>query len=150
MRLRLFVLAMLFMPVTPSAQTRDPLAGAWELTNRRNLMTGADEQMANPPMHLLFADGQYVQFTAASGRARLQTPRDQQTREQLLDQARMQGQYGTYSIAGNKVIQKIVNAANPILEGIELTSEFQLQGDVLILTRTNTGVEERFKRLQTT
>jgi len=42
----------------------------------------------------------------------------------------VQGQYGTYRVEGNKVIRKIVSAADARNEGPEDTLEFRIEGDL--------------------
>ena len=63
----------------------------------------------------------------------------------------VQGQYGTYVVRGNKLTRKTGSAANPINEGREISSEFKVEGDTLIVTTKNDQgqmVETRFKRLR--
>lgn len=73
------------------------------------------------------------------------------TREQLLERTQMQGQYGTYRIEGNKLIRTASSAANPANEGVEIVSEFRIEGDTLITTGINVGgdrFENRYRRLK--
>ena len=151
MKVRLAALALVLIPITAFAQGRDPIAGAWEEVSFK--IAGNAQQLTPPPLHVIFSDGYYVQFTAAAGRAKIDTPRTQMTKEQLVERSNMQGQYGTYRVAGNKVTRKIVSAAAPNNEGREVMAEFRVEGDTLIVTGTNAQgqtTETRFKRLRQT
>ncbi len=131
-----------------SAQGRDPVAGAWEQLPNPAAAAG---QGQNPPPHVIYANGHYVQFTASAGRAKLQKPTAEMTREELLDRYRMQGQYGTYRIDGTRLIRMSIAAANPNNEGREFTYEFRVDGDTLILTTQNAQgqpTETRYRRLK--
>ena len=65
----------------------------------------------------------------------------------------VQGQYGTYRVDGNKLIRHIVSALNPNNEGRDVTTEFKIEGDTLIITGAGAGpsaaqtIEQRFKKL---
>jgi hypothetical protein len=135
------------------AQGRDPVAGAWEAIGGRNVTTGATQQATTPPLHLIYSNGQYVQFAAGGNRPKVDTPVTNLPEKDLRERYRgVQGQYGTYVVQGNKLIRKTVSAAAPINEGREITAEFKVEGDTLILTtKNNEGqtLENRFKRLAT-
>ena len=152
MRLRFVVLAsvLFLLPFSVSAQSKDPVAGAWEQISSKNLKTGAMAQMPTPALHLVYADGHYVQFTAAAKRAKGNTPRAEMTKEQLVERYNLQGQYGTYRVAGNKLTRRIISAALPDNEGLESTSDFRIEGDILIVTTSgaNGGSENRYRRLK--
>jgi len=141
-----------FFPAA-TAQGKDPLAGAWEQTSAKNLSTGRVADPAKPPLHVIYADGQYVQFTAAADRQKVDVGRgniSDLTKEQLIDRLRIQGQYGTYKVTGAKVTRHVVSAVSTANEGRETTSDFQVKGDELILTATNQQCEKNeshFKRL---
>jgi hypothetical protein len=146
-------LLVVFGSVLPHTQEpqRDRVAGPWEQVEAKNLTTGVTTPPANPPLHLIYSNGHFVQFTAAAGRSKTQTPREQMTREQLLERYEMQGQYGTYRIEGNKLIRRAVSAANPTNEGVEIVSEFRIDGDTLVTTGINVGgsrFENRYRRLR--
>lgn len=136
------------------AQGRDPLAGAWESIAAKNLTTGAALPPLTPPLHVIYSNGQYVQFAARAGRPRTTTPAAELTKEQLQQMYQgVQGQYGTYRVDGNKLIRHIVSAANANNEGRDVTTEFKIEGDTLIITGAGAGptaaqmIEQRFKRL---
>jgi len=136
------------------AQGKDPLAGAWEQTSVKNLSTGEVAELLKPPLHLIYADGYYVQFTASGDRQKLDVAPGKTadlTKEQLVDRLRMQGQYGTYKVLGQKVTRHVVSAAAPTNEGRDTTSDFQIKGDELIVTAANPQgqkTESHFKRLR--
>jgi hypothetical protein len=150
------------LPMSAAAQSRDPIAGAWEVVSVKDLDTGVVSQAASgtgpsagTPLHVIYADGHYTQFAAAKGRPKLTTPREEMTREQLAERSRMQGQYGTYKVTGNTVVRNVVSAANPNIEGIESKSEFKVVGDTLTTTDVAAlgpsqghKVETTYKRLR--
>lgn len=151
MRLRYTVFALLLFPLAATAQTGDPLAGAWEQTAARNITTGQAQQLTPPALKVVFANGHYAQFRAAPNRAKLDVPREKMTREQLLERGNMAGQYGTYRVAGTKFTRRIVSAADPSNEGREVVGEFRVEGDMLTITAPNAQgqtTETRFRRLR--
>jgi hypothetical protein len=146
--MRYTALLILVLSIGLSAQGRDPVAGAWELLSNP---TAANQGVQTPPLHLIYSNGHYVQFTAAAKRAKHQKPRAEMTKEELLERYQLQGQYGTYRVEGNKLIRMSISAANPNNEGLESTSEFRVDGDTLIVTGQNAQgqkTETRFKRLK--
>lgn len=155
MRFRIAVLAVtLAFPLLVNsafAQSTDPVGGAWEQVSAKNLKTGEMQQLTTPPVHLIYRDGHYVQFAAAANRAKGNTPRPEMTKEQLVERYNLQGQYGTYRVAGNKLTRRSISAALPDNEGRETTSDFRIEGDTLIVTATgaNGGMtESRYRRLK--
>jgi hypothetical protein len=100
---------------------------------------------------VIFSNGHYVQFRAAANRAKSDVPRDKMTRDQLFERGNMQGQYGTYRVAGNKLTRRVTSAGDPNNEGREVTGEFKIEGDMLTITATNLqgrNTENRFRRLR--
>jgi hypothetical protein len=155
MRLRVAALAVIlaFPSLVSSAlaQSADPVAGAWELVSAKNLKTGEMQQLTTPPLHVVYRDGHYVQFAAAANRTKGNTPRAEMTKEQLVERYNLQGQYGTYRVAGNKLTRRTISAALPDNEGRENSSDFRIEGDTLIVTATgaNGGLtESRYRRLK--
>ena len=158
----LAIVSLSALPMATVAQSRDPIAGAWEQVSDKNLDTGVVTQGPSPnapnagtPVHVIYADGYYVQFAAAKGRPKLTTPTAEMTRELLAERSRMQGQYGTYKVNGNKLVQNVVSAADPNNEGRESSVDFKVVGDTLTTTAVaaagpNQGhkVETTFKRLR--
>lgn len=149
-RVLVFV-GMMLLPVGAFAQAKDPVAGAWEQVSSKNLTTGVAQPQPTPPLQLVYANGHYVQFAAAAGRAKGNTPREQMTKEQLVERYNLQGQYGTYRVAGNQLTRKIISAAAPDNEGRETTSDFRIEGDQLIVVSKNAegqSTESRYRRLK--
>ena len=73
------------------------------------------------------------------------------TKEEMVDRLRMQGQSGTYRVEGVRLIKKTITAADPNNEGRENTSDFRIEGDMLITTSVNTQgqkSESRFRKLK--
>jgi hypothetical protein len=151
MKHRLSVIAFLLLPIGILAQAKDPVAGAWERVSVKNVKTGEIQPQPTPPLHMLMIDGHFAQFAAAAKRAKGNTPREQMTKEQLVERYNLQGQYGTYRVAGNKLTRKTISAAAPDNEGRENTSDFRIEGDVMIITSTGadgTVTETRQRRLK--
>ena len=149
MKLATIALAFLFFATALSAQDRHSLAGAWEQTAA--VVGSQSQQPEAPALHVIFSNGQYVQFRAAANRAKLAMPRDQMTREQLLERSDIQGQYGTYRTNAGKLTRRIISAADPANEGRELVSDFKIVGDTLTITVTNPQgqkIEGTFRRLR--
>jgi hypothetical protein len=148
------------LPATVLAQPQAPVTGAWELVSTKNLDTGAvtEGSAAGPnagaPFRVIYLDGYYVQFAAAAKRPTTATA--EMSADQLRDRLRMQGQQGTYKIAGNKLMKHVVTAADPNNDGRDITDEFRVQGDQLIVIgmgggpNRNNRVEQTFKRLRPT
>lgn len=133
------------------AQSTDPVAGAWEQVSTKDLKTGETRQVPAPALHVVYSGGHYVQFAAAANRAKGNTQRAEMTKEQLVERYNVQGQYGTYRVAGSKLTRKTISAVAPDNEGRENTSDFRIEGDVLIVTTTaaNGGMtENRYRRLK--
>jgi anti-sigma28 factor (negative regulator of flagellin synthesis) len=151
MKHRLAVIAFLLLPVAVIAQAKDPVAGAWERVSVKNTKTGEVQAEPAPPLHLVMSDGHYVQFSAAAKRAKGNTPREQMTKEQLVERYNLQGQYGTYRVAGSKLTRKIVSAASPDNEGRESTADFRIEGDAMIASSAGAdgaATETRYRRLK--
>ena len=139
------------LSVAPFAQARDPIAGPWEQIAATNLTTKTSPPPPNPQVHVIYSNGHYVQFTAAADRPKMQTPTADMTKEQLLERFRMQGQFGTYRVDGNRLTRRIVSAADPNNEGRESISDFRIEGDTLIVLGTNVQgqkTENRYRRLK--
>lgn len=153
MKLRLAAITLALIPITAFAQGRDPVAGAWEEVSVKDVKTGKMQQLNPAPLHVIFSDGYYVQFRAATGRSKIQTPRTEMTKEQLAERSNLAGQYGTYRVAGNKLTRRIVSAADPNNEGRDVSGDFRVEGDTLIVTVPNAQgqlLEQRYKRLRQT
>ena len=137
--------------VSVSAQSRDPIAGAWEMTAQKNLTTGEATTLPKPPLRVIYADGYYAQFTAESDRKNIDKPNAELTKDELVDRLRMQGQNGTYRVQGGKLTRKIAVAAFPANNGRESILDFRIEGDSLITVGTNAQgqkTETRFRRLK--
>jgi len=151
MRLRSLVLALFVIPGLAAAQGSDPVAGAWEMVSNRNLTTGQAQPQQSPALRVVYANGHYAQFRAAANRAKIDVPREKMTRDQLFERGNIQGQFGTYLVAGTTMTRKILSAANPNIEGQEGTVEFRIQGDTMTVIATNAQGqkgEQVFRRLR--
>ncbi len=150
MKTCLGILAALLVSATTLAEPGDPVAGVWEQVPGKNVTTGEIQRLEVPPLRIIFSNGYFVQFRAAANRAKIQVPRDQMTKEQLLERYNMQGQYGTYRASGSQLVRKTLVAADPNNEGREGASDFRVEGDVLIISNTNAQgqtLEGHYQRL---
>lgn len=138
-----FACLVALLSIGVSAQTKDPVAGAWESIAQKNLTTGAVTPLPTPPLHVIYADGHYVQFTAEANRKSSDKPNAELTKDELVDRLRLQGQYGTYRTKGNQLTRKIVIAAFPPNNGRETTVEFRVEGDTLITVNTDATTKEK-------
>ena len=148
---RSLVLALFLIPGLAGAQGSDPVAGAWEMVSNRNLTTGQAQPQQTPALRVVYANGHYAQFRAQANRAKIDVPREKMTRDQLFERGNIQGQFGTYRVAGSTMTRKILSAANPNIEGQEGTVEFRIQGDTLTVITTNAQGqkgEQVFRRLR--
>lgn len=141
----------LLSSVVVSAQAKDPVAGAWELAAQKDVTTGAAQTLPNPSLRVIYTNGYYIQFTAEAGRTKTEKPRLELTKDEMADRLRMQGQSGTYHVEGTRLIKKALTAASPANEGREFTSDFRIEGDMLITTSVNAQgqkSEARFRKLK--
>jgi len=141
----------LLSSVVVSAQAKDPVAGAWERISQKNLTTGEVQAAPNPQLRVIYANGHYIQFTAEAGRNKTDKPIAELTKDEMVDRLRMQGNSGTYRVEGTRLTRKIITAAAPVNEGRETTTDFRIEGDVLITTSTNAQgqkSESRFRKLK--
>jgi hypothetical protein len=133
------------------AQSPATISGAWELIGTRNITAGTPRQSPDPVLHVIFNNGQYVQFSAGANRPKTTAPIADLPREALLERFRgIQGQYGTYRVEGSKLMRHIVSAANPNTEGRDTSEEIIIEGETLTLTFPNAQgqiIEDRFQRL---
>jgi hypothetical protein len=138
---------MLCIPTLVCAQARDPLAGAWEQISARNVTTGRSAaDCSGTATHDL-----HRWPRAATNRAKSDVPLENRTREQLLERSNAAGQYGTYEVNGTRFTRRIVSALEPSNEGREVTAEFKIDGETLIVTGTNPqgqSTEQRFRKLR--
>ena len=143
---------LMFAGIAGGQEDRDRMAGVWEMVSSKNLSTGATAQPGNIAigMRAIYLEGHFVQFAAARDRAKLEQSPAEMTREQLLDRFQVAGLFGTYAVKGNLLSRRIIAAANPLAEGNELTGEYRLEENTLVIVRPNgtqQKVEERWRRL---
>jgi hypothetical protein len=151
MNLARITCVVLLSSVLVSAQAKDPVAGAWERTVQKNLTTGEMQRPSNPPLRIIYANGYYVQFTAEADRNKTEKPNSELTKDEMADRLRMQGQSGTYRVEGARLTKKVISAAAPVNEGREGTSDFRIEGDLLITTSVNAQgqkIEARYRKLK--
>jgi hypothetical protein len=135
-----------------SAQT-NPLVGAWQRMSDINA-AGIQQQPPAPAAFLILsADGFYSQTAIPEGRAKVNKPLDQMTKEELVARFdRVTDRRGTYTIVGNKLTRHDISNTNPGAEGGDQIQLFRIEGDVMILTTEDpkSKAEVRFRRAKKT
>ena len=108
-------------------------------------------QPSPPAAFTIFsADGFYSQTAIPTGRAKVDKPLADYTKEELLARFnRSEARRGKYTVSGNTLTRTYASTLNPNDEGrAPQVQRFRIEGDVLILTSpspTNKG-ETRWRR----
>jgi len=159
--MRRLVPAVVFLAVAVSAVpafAQNPLVGTWEAVSltvdgKETLpATRADGIQPGIVRIIYSADGIYMSLGLPKGRPQTTTPQAQWTKEDW--QGRFQGvtgQYGTYSVSGDKLTSKPMSAMNPANEGKERVASFRKDGGDVIVTSIGTNgskTEIRFRRVK--
>ncbi len=143
-----FALLLVFR-VTASAPHQKALVGTWERIALKD-QDGQPLTGAAVASQLIFsADGHYAQVRNPPGRAKLNKPLQDMTKEELLN--RFEGincHAGTYALTGTKLTRKPLSHTNPSQEGDEIQQTCKFEGEVLILAGTTTKREARFRRVK--
>ncbi len=143
--------AVLAHNATAAAPNAKALVGTWERFSLKDNEGKPAEERTVRSFLLFCADGHYSQTILPAGREKLDKPLPEMTKEELLNRfVGVVASYGTYTIAGNKLIRKSITATSPNAEGGELAQTFRLEGETLILSSTTAGskAEARFRRVQ--
>ena len=145
------VVACLAGAVAPVA-AQHPIVGAWERFSIKD-STGTDVTPAPPAAFTIFsAEGFYSQIAIPTGRAKVDKPLADYTKEELLARFnRAEARRGQYTISQsrNTLTRTYTTSLNPNSEGSEpQVQRFRIEGDVLILTSMSPGnkSEVRFRR----
>ncbi len=140
---------LLVFSATASAPNQKAFVGTWERIARKD-QDGQAVTGATVPSQIIFsADGHYVQVSNPPGRAKLDKPIKEMTKEELLNRfENVSGSYGTYSISGNTLTRKLISSSAPNGEGIEFKQTYKFEGDLLILSGTTSKSEARFRRVK--
>jgi hypothetical protein len=131
------------------AQTSNLLVGAWE---RISLLDGEGKplQPPGPAAFVIFsADGFFSQTAIHTGRAKIDKPFDQFTKEELVARFnRLEARRGTYTVAGNVLVRKNIAHGDPNQEGTEARQNFRIEKGILILSNVDPKLknEARFRR----
>jgi hypothetical protein len=152
-----FVLALLIVSIPVFTQQQSPLVGMWEEVSWT--IDGKDVPMEGAPPgvkrgvrhHVFTADGHYMNLCISTGRPILTTPPNERSKEELLSQFwGTMGQWGTYTISGDKLTIRPVAAMNPAVEGKDVVSTFRMEGAEVVLARMATGpkMEQRLRRVK--
>lgn len=143
-----FVLGLVI--VSLSAQS-SPLVGTWERTALLDA-TGKPIQPPAPAAYLIFsADGHFTQIAIPTGRAKVDKPVDQMTKEELVARFnRVEARGGRYTVAGNRLTRKNERHADPTQEGTDSVQLFRVEGDTLILNSADPKLknEARWRRVK--
>jgi hypothetical protein len=137
---------------TPQAQTEQSVVAVWERISAQNFR-GESTQPPAPPAFLVFTtDGYWAQLAIPAGRAKVDKPLDQMTREELLGRFRdLEVRRGTYTVDGRKVRRRNLASGDPNEEDTEQIQMFRIEGDLLIFNSpdpTKPKAEARFRRLK--
>ena len=113
--------------------------------------TGADVQNPPPAAFTMYsADGFYSQIAIPTGRAKVDKPLTDYTKEELLARfTRSEARRGRYTVPGNTLTRTYVATLNPNDEGRDpQVQRFRVEGGVLVLTSTSPGnkSEVRWRR----
>jgi len=135
--MRAVLVGVALLVLSGSANAQSPLVGAWEGT------TTTISSREEVPCHLIYtADGHYSWLCVPANRPKIKDftgdakdlPKDELVR--LFDD--VTAQFGTYTIAGHKVTEKIVAAKFPNAEGLEDLVTWRLDKGELVLTGRRT------------
>ena len=134
------------------AQRRPSLVGAWERFAMKD-STGADVSPLPPAAFTIFsADGSYSQMAIPTGRAKVNKPLADYTKEELLERfGRAEARRGRYSTMGTTLTRTYTASLDPNAEGRDpQVQHYRVVGDVLILTSTSptNKSEVRFRRVK--
>ena len=152
-RSTLCAMALLAMTCSAAAAQTNPLVGAWIRISDINAQ-GVQQQPPSPAAFLILsADGFYSQTAIPEGRAKVNKPLEEMTKEELVARFnRVTDRRGTYTIVGNKLTRHDVSNTNPGAEGGDQIQLFRIAGDLLILTTEDpkSKAEVRFQRARKT
>jgi hypothetical protein len=134
-----------------SAQSASALAGTWERFSIRD--DNGNMPNPQPPAAFLImtTDGFFSQTAIPTGRPKLNKPLKEMTKEELLAQfTNVVARRGTYTVSGNRLTRTDITNTNPNNEGTAIVQLFRIEGDVLILTNSDTTKknEARFRRVK--
>ena len=150
-----FLLTLMMVSIPAFAQ--NPLVGMWEEVSWT--MDGKDVPMEGAPPgvkrgvrhHVFTADGHYMNLCISTGRPILTTPPNERSKEELLSQFwGTMGQWGTYTVSGDKLTTKPAAAISPVVEGKDVVATIRMEGAEVVLARMGTGpkVEQRLRRVK--
>ena len=115
--------------------------------------TGADVSPLPPAAFTIFsANGWYSQMAIPTGRAKVNKPLADYTKEELLERfSRAEARRGRYSTMGTTLTRTYTASLDPNAEGRDpQVQHYRVVGDVLILTSTSptNKSEVRFRRVK--
>jgi hypothetical protein len=134
-----------------AAQADARLVGVWERVSLRDA-TGNTTQPPGPAAFLILsANGYFSQIAAPVGRAKIDKPVNELTKDELVARfSSVEARRGTYRIDGDRLSRRSEVHSNPNQEGTEQVQQFRLEGDILILSSTDpkSKGEARFRRVK--
>ena len=142
--MRAVIVGVALLALSGSASAQSSIVGTWEgiLTSTRN------GKSIDIPCHVIYtADGHFSRLCVSANRRKLKgvanLPKDDVFR--LWDD--LTAQFGTYTIAGNKMTRKIVSEKVPNAEGTEGTLTWRIdKGELVMSADTPEGGAGRYRR----
>jgi hypothetical protein len=131
--MRSIIVAVAILAFSRSATAQSAIVGAWE---------GIELDGQALPCHVIYtADGHFSRLCVAANRPKLKDftgstsyvaglPKEELVR--LVD--KLTAQFGTYTVAGDKLTRKVIAAKYPNTEGTEATSTWRLENGELVVT----------------
>lgn len=117
-----------------------PLTGAWERASLRDSAGTILQPPAPAAFAIYSANGFFSQTAIPTGRATIDKPLTEMTKEELLARfQRVSAMRGTCTVSGNRLTRKSLSSINPAQEGNELVQLFRIVGDTLILSSPNSA-----------
>jgi hypothetical protein len=96
---------------------------------------------------ILSPDGYFARIAVSPGRSKPKNDFDHRTREELMKQfGGFRAAYGTWKVAGDKLILVRAASEDPARETGQSVLVFRFEGDVLVLTSADGQRETRFRR----
>ena len=144
-KIAILVVCLLALGNMAYAADKDKLIGGWELVSVKSLETGDTSSFSNA--HLIITKKYFMIFFGGNDRKKIDKPPIEKTKEELLDMAKFQLRFGSYTVSGNKMSNQIIRANDPVSEGTKgLMREFRFEGEDLILKYST--VEGRYRRIE--
>ena len=142
MRLLAVFAALLASSTVATAQS--PIVGTWE----GPIMTRMDGKMVGIPCHLIYTAEGYFSRLCVPDRAKVKDFKDLAglAKDEIVTLLEhLTAQFGTYSVAGNKLTRTVSAAKIPNVEGQSVTLTWRIDNGDLIVAGDG-GTESRYHR----